>query len=56
MGFSAVGRAELRLRSAQPLESKEQKSISLEKHAEATYAGWRDQKASGSGGRDSDYL
>jgi hypothetical protein len=31
--------------------AKEQKSISLEKHAEATYAEYRRQKASGSGGR-----
>jgi len=31
--------------------AKEQKSISLEKRAEATYAEYRRQKASGSGGR-----
>jgi hypothetical protein len=31
--------------------AKEQKSISLEKRAEATYAEYRGQKASGSGGR-----
>ena len=31
--------------------AKEQKSISLEKRAEATYAEYRSQKASGSGGR-----
>jgi hypothetical protein len=31
--------------------AREQKSISLEKHAEATYAEYRRQKASGSGGR-----
>ena len=31
--------------------AKEQKSISLEKRAEATYAEYRKQKASGSGGR-----
>jgi hypothetical protein len=31
--------------------AKEQKSISLEKRAEATYAEYRHQKASGSGGR-----
>jgi hypothetical protein len=31
--------------------AKEQKSVSLEKRAEATYAEYRRQKASGSGGR-----
>jgi hypothetical protein len=31
--------------------AKEQKSVSLEKRAEATYAEYRHQKASGSGGR-----
>jgi hypothetical protein len=31
--------------------AKEQKSVSLEKRAEATYAQYRRQKASGSGGR-----
>jgi hypothetical protein len=31
--------------------AKEQKSVSLEKRAEATYAEYRGQKASGSGGR-----
>ncbi len=31
--------------------AKEQESVSLEKHAEATYAEYRRQKASGSGGR-----
>jgi hypothetical protein len=36
--------------------AKEQKSVSLEKCAEATYAEYRRQKASGSGGRDSDHL
>ena len=36
--------------------AKDQKSVSLEKRAEATYAEYRRQKASASGGRGSDYL
>ena len=36
--------------------AKEQKSVSLEKRAEATYTEYRRHKASGSGGADSDYL
>jgi len=36
--------------------AKEQKSISLQKRAEASYAEYRRQKATGSGGLDSDHL
>jgi len=35
--------------------AKEQKSVSLEKRAEAIYAEYRRQKTSGSEGKDSDY-
>jgi hypothetical protein len=36
--------------------ARQQKSISQEKRAEATQVEYRRQKASGSGGTDSDYL
>ena len=36
--------------------AKEEKSISLEKHAEATYAEYREQKQAGQEDVDSDYL
>ena len=52
--LSAIGANEARIEASfcEAIRiAKEQKSVSLEKRAEATYAEYRRQKASGSGGR-----
>jgi len=59
-GFlAAMGADEMQIEAsfrAAIITAKEQKSISLEKRAEATYAEYRRRKASGSGGRGSQQL
>jgi hypothetical protein len=57
--LAAMGADEMQIEAsfrAAIITAKEQKSISLEKRAEATYAEYRRRKASGSGGRGSQQL